>query len=260
MIGRPSTSFSASSQSRHSASTAPMATRSPISGCDRPTTAPRRASTRPSFRSAIEPHDVRVSLPLQPAGLRLHDPDRARRVRRRADAPPSQPWAGHQRPVHGERALRRHRDAQRLAHGRSTSARPRSTSVCSPSRTAPTSATAGITAWRSMMRVFTSTASNAAVALVHDGPNLTTFRIRTTMQVPKRFTFGDTMARSEELVDLVIESCVSLRPGAEDSRSRDGRPQRSRGPQAARAASRPTWRRRPIWRIRRSMWWSGPSP
>ena len=64
--------------------------------------------------------------------------------------------------------------------------------------------------------VFTSAASNAAVSLIHDGPNLTTLRIRTTLQVPKRFTFNDTMARTGELVDLVIESCVSLRPGAEE--------------------------------------------
>lgn len=63
---------------------------------------------------------------------------------------------------------------------------------------------------------FTSTASSAAVALVHNGPNVTTFRIRTVMQAPKRFTFDDTMSRTEELVDLVIESSVSLRPGAED--------------------------------------------
>jgi alpha-mannosidase/mannosylglycerate hydrolase len=63
--------------------------------------------------------------------------------------------------------------------------------------------------------VFTSRASNAAVALVHDGPNLTTFRIRTTMQVPRRFTFDDTMTRTAELVDLIVESSVSLRPGAE---------------------------------------------
>ena len=64
--------------------------------------------------------------------------------------------------------------------------------------------------------VFSSTASSAAVALVHDGPNLTTFRVRTTMQVPRRFTFDDTMARTAELVDLLIESSVSLRPGATD--------------------------------------------
>ena len=62
--------------------------------------------------------------------------------------------------------------------------------------------------------VFTSAARSAAVALVHDGPNLTTFRIRTTLQVPARFDFGDAMARSEDLVDLVLESRISLRPGA----------------------------------------------
>ena len=63
---------------------------------------------------------------------------------------------------------------------------------------------------------FSSIASSAAVSIIHDGANLTTFRIRTVMQVPQRFTFGDTMARTEDLVDLVIESKVSLRPGADD--------------------------------------------
>ncbi|GAG91980.1 unnamed protein product, partial [marine sediment metagenome] len=64
--------------------------------------------------------------------------------------------------------------------------------------------------------VFSSTASSAAVSLVHDGPNLTTFRIRTVMQVPRQFTFDNTMVRTDELVDLVIESSVNLRPGASD--------------------------------------------
>lgn len=36
------------------------------------------------------------------------------------------------------------------------------------------------------------------------------------MQTPKRFIFDETMVRSSELVDLVIESLVSLRPGADD--------------------------------------------
>ena len=63
-------------------------------------------------------------------------------------------------------------------------------------------------------QTFTSTASSAAVALVHDGPQLTTFYIRTVMQTPHRFVFGDEMQRSPELVDLVIENWISLRPGA----------------------------------------------
>ena len=61
---------------------------------------------------------------------------------------------------------------------------------------------------------YSSTASAAAVALVHDGPMLTTFRIRTTMQVPGSFDFAS-MTRDETLVPLAIDSLVSLRPGAD---------------------------------------------
>ncbi len=64
--------------------------------------------------------------------------------------------------------------------------------------------------------VFTSTASAAAVSLVHDGPYLTAFCIRTTMKTPRRFVFDDTMRRTEEMVELEIESTISLRPGAHD--------------------------------------------
>jgi alpha-mannosidase/mannosylglycerate hydrolase len=62
-------------------------------------------------------------------------------------------------------------------------------------------------------QVFVSTAAQAAVALVHNGPMLTAFRVRTTLQVPDQFLFDDTMRRSEHLVDLVIDSRISLRPG-----------------------------------------------
>lgn len=60
-------------------------------------------------------------------------------------------------------------------------------------------------------QVFTSTGANSAVALVHDGPMLTTFRIRTRMEVPAEF-IADGMARSERFTELVIDSLVSLRP------------------------------------------------
>jgi alpha-mannosidase/mannosylglycerate hydrolase len=53
------------------------------------------------------------------------------------------------------------------------------------------------------------------VALVHDGPQLATLRIRTTMPVPATFHFDDHMSRSEELAPLVIDSHVTLRAGAE---------------------------------------------
>jgi alpha-mannosidase/mannosylglycerate hydrolase len=61
-------------------------------------------------------------------------------------------------------------------------------------------------------QIFASTACRADVALVHNGPLLTTFRIRTTMQVPAEFQF-DRMARSERFTELVIDSLISLRPG-----------------------------------------------
>ena len=60
--------------------------------------------------------------------------------------------------------------------------------------------------------IFASTACRADVALVHNGPLLTTFRIRTVMQVPAEFAF-DRMGRSERFVELVIDSLVSLRAG-----------------------------------------------
>lgn len=60
---------------------------------------------------------------------------------------------------------------------------------------------------------YVSTASPCAVALVHNGPWLTTFRIRTLMNLPASFDF-ETMTRASERVDLIIDSLVSLRPGA----------------------------------------------
>ncbi|RIK58380.1 MAG: glycoside hydrolase family 38 [Chloroflexi bacterium] len=62
-------------------------------------------------------------------------------------------------------------------------------------------------------QTFVSTASRAAVALVHNGPQLTTFRIRTALQIPEAFDFDATMQRSARLTDLVVDSLVSLRPG-----------------------------------------------
>ncbi len=61
-------------------------------------------------------------------------------------------------------------------------------------------------------QAFVSTACKSDVALVHNGPMLTTFRIRTTLSVPEEFRF-DGMTRSDRLVELVIDSLVSLRPG-----------------------------------------------
>jgi hypothetical protein len=60
-------------------------------------------------------------------------------------------------------------------------------------------------------QVFVSTAAHADIALIHDGPYLTTFRVRTTMNVPADFRF-DRMVRSAEMTPLVIDSYISLRP------------------------------------------------
>jgi alpha-mannosidase len=61
-------------------------------------------------------------------------------------------------------------------------------------------------------QAYVSTACRAQVSLVHDNPLLTTFRVRTVMQVPSCFDFG-AMRRAEDLVDLVIDSFVTLRQG-----------------------------------------------
>ncbi len=62
-------------------------------------------------------------------------------------------------------------------------------------------------------QTYTSTAGAADVALVADGPLQTTFRIRTTMNVPREFTF-DRMVRSSALEPLVIDTRVTLRRDA----------------------------------------------
>lgn len=63
-------------------------------------------------------------------------------------------------------------------------------------------------------QVFVSTAAQADVALVANGPRLARFRIRTTMRVPAEFRF-DRMVRSEQLAELVIDSQVSLFQGSD---------------------------------------------
>ncbi|MHB1354663.1 MAG: glycoside hydrolase family 38 N-terminal domain-containing protein [Anaerolineae bacterium] len=59
---------------------------------------------------------------------------------------------------------------------------------------------------------FVSTAARSDIALVHNGPMLTTFRVRTTMSVPTEFDFR-TMRRSSVYREQVIDSLISLRPG-----------------------------------------------
>jgi alpha-mannosidase/mannosylglycerate hydrolase len=63
-------------------------------------------------------------------------------------------------------------------------------------------------------QVYTSTASRAAVSLVHNGPLLTTYLVRVTMEVPSEFIF-EGMKRSNALKELVIDNLVSLRPGSD---------------------------------------------
>lgn len=63
-------------------------------------------------------------------------------------------------------------------------------------------------------QVYASSAARADIALVHNGPLLTTFRIRTVMTVPAEFDFP-AMTRSSRLTELVINTLVSLRPGQE---------------------------------------------
>ncbi len=63
-------------------------------------------------------------------------------------------------------------------------------------------------------QVFASTACRASVALVHNGPELATFRVRTVMELPDEFDFRQ-MVRTERWTALVIDSLVTLRAGAE---------------------------------------------
>ncbi len=61
-------------------------------------------------------------------------------------------------------------------------------------------------------RIHTSASCGADVALVADGPEKATLRIRTVMTVPEEFDFGR-MVRSERLIPLVITSDVTIRRG-----------------------------------------------
>jgi len=55
-------------------------------------------------------------------------------------------------------------------------------------------------------------AGQVSIALIHDGPYLTTFRIRTVMSLPAAFESGDSWQRSDRMEQLTIDSEVSLRP------------------------------------------------
>ncbi len=59
-------------------------------------------------------------------------------------------------------------------------------------------------------QTFVSAASASAVALVHDGPMLTRFRVRTVLSVPQDFR-SDRMTRSDRFAELILDSLVTLR-------------------------------------------------
>lgn len=59
-----------------------------------------------------------------------------------------------------------------------------------------------------------SSACAATVSIVHNGPQMTTFRIRTAMKVPAEFKF-DSMTRAQELTEMMIDSTVTLRAGSD---------------------------------------------
>ena len=61
---------------------------------------------------------------------------------------------------------------------------------------------------------FVSSACASEISLVANGNHLATFRIRTQMTVPAEFDFT-AMRRREERATLVMDSLVSLRPGAD---------------------------------------------
>jgi len=63
-------------------------------------------------------------------------------------------------------------------------------------------------------QVFHSSACSAAVAQIHNGPLLTTFRIRTTMSLPAEFDFN-AMQRSARTSDLIIDNLISLHRGSD---------------------------------------------
>lgn len=63
-------------------------------------------------------------------------------------------------------------------------------------------------------QVFVSVGAPADVALLHDGPQQCTFRVRLTMRVPAAFEVARS-ARSERLVEMVIDSRLTLRRGCD---------------------------------------------
>ncbi len=63
-------------------------------------------------------------------------------------------------------------------------------------------------------QAFVSTGAQADVALMHDGPFSTCFRIQTHLPIPVEFRF-DRMVRSGQMANLVIDSLITLRRDAD---------------------------------------------
>ncbi len=63
-------------------------------------------------------------------------------------------------------------------------------------------------------QAFSSAAARAAVAVLYNGPQLATLRVRATLALPAEFDFGR-MRRSENMTDLVVDSLITLRAGSD---------------------------------------------
>lgn len=61
---------------------------------------------------------------------------------------------------------------------------------------------------------FTSRAARAEVALVHNGPFMSTLRARLRLEIPARFD-SSTMRRSQEFTELLVDNYITLRRGAD---------------------------------------------
>ncbi|QQE13333.1 glycoside hydrolase family 38 [Planctomycetota bacterium] len=62
-------------------------------------------------------------------------------------------------------------------------------------------------------QIFSSVACPSMVAIVADGPNVGTMRIRTVMQLPEEYFKGEMNCRSEKFVEQIVDSYVTIRPG-----------------------------------------------
>ncbi|MBU3665440.1 MAG: glycoside hydrolase family 38 [Chthoniobacterales bacterium] len=63
-------------------------------------------------------------------------------------------------------------------------------------------------------QAFVSTGAAADIALEHNGPLLSRFRVRTVLRVPAEFRF-DRMVRAAEFAELVIDSRITLKKGSD---------------------------------------------